>query len=249
MAHEVTGALSPPAAPMRMRDSGRWLYLGMAILVAVVVVSGFSRTIGGNLLHPKVPRPRILWVHAAVFFSWVLLFTAQAALVRTRRVRWHRRLGIAGLALGSTVVILGVATVLVMARFDIAQEPSRRVQVLAFLAIPFNDLLCFATTFAAAAWLRKRPEHHRRLMLIATCCLTSAAFGRLPFVPLPALRVYGGVDLLLAIAVAIDWLATRRVHTVYRIALPPIVLGQAIAMTLFFARPPFWIALAQRVVG
>jgi len=77
----------------------------MSLLIPAVVVYGFSFTVGSRLIHPAIPPPPILYVHTAVFSGWLLFFLLQSALVRTHKVRWHRRIGWFGGALG--VLILG----------------------------------------------------------------------------------------------------------------------------------------------
>jgi hypothetical protein len=170
-----------------------------------------------------------------------MLFITQTALIRGRRVRWHRRLGLAGLVLGSSMPFLGVATSLSMARFNVPNHLNTPVVAAAFLAIPLNDMLAFATAFSAAASMRKGPDTHRHLMLVATHCLTAAASARFPFITVDQIRWYGGGAILLFLGVLHDWFTTRRIHAVYAVSLPLIVLGQAIAMTLLLGRPSFWI--------
>jgi uncharacterized integral membrane protein len=67
--------------------AGTYFYFFMSLLIAAVVIYGFSFTVDFNLLHPAVPRPLIVWVHAAVFSGWILFFILQTGLVRTRKVR------------------------------------------------------------------------------------------------------------------------------------------------------------------
>ncbi len=52
----------------------KYFYFFMSLLIAVVVVYGFSRTVDKKLIHPDVARPRVLYLHAAVFSGWVLFF-------------------------------------------------------------------------------------------------------------------------------------------------------------------------------
>lgn len=86
----------------------RSFYLGAAVTIALVVAVGFGQTVNASLFHPLSPRPRILYLHAALFTAWVLLFITQAALVRSRRVAWHRRLGREiGLLVAATGELLG----------------------------------------------------------------------------------------------------------------------------------------------
>ena len=47
----------------------RQFYLLMSLLVAGVVIYGFSHTIVAGLLRPAVKPPALLWVHGAVFFA------------------------------------------------------------------------------------------------------------------------------------------------------------------------------------
>jgi hypothetical protein len=72
---------------------GRQFYFCMALLMAGLSVWGFRQTVDARLLHAKPPRPLLLWFHAAAFTAWIVLFVAQSALVRVRKVRVHRTLG------------------------------------------------------------------------------------------------------------------------------------------------------------
>src|SRR5580700_305328 len=109
----------------------------MSLLIPVVVVYGFSFTVGNNLLHPAIPRPPILYVHAAVFSGWLGFFLLQFALVRTHNVRLHRRIGWFGAALGVLILVLGVSTAVVMGRFNTLQM--RATDAESFLMIPLFD--------------------------------------------------------------------------------------------------------------
>jgi hypothetical protein len=77
----------------------KYFYFTMSLIIAAVVIYGFSHTINENLIHPAYPRPLVLYVHAAIFAGWVVLLFTQSALIRTRNVRLHRKLGLCALAL------------------------------------------------------------------------------------------------------------------------------------------------------
>jgi hypothetical protein len=219
-----------------------------AWIIAAVVAYGFAQTLSQNLLHAAIPRPRILWLHAAVFFGWIGILLTQTTLVRAGRVRWHRRLGVAGLLFGATMLPIGIATALAMGEFNVAHALRDPSFARAFLAVPFNDMIFFTGTLAAAAWWRKRPDVHRRLVFIATCLLTAAAFARFPFTILE-LRWYAAVDLLLLLGVIYDLARHGRVHRAYVFALPVILSGQVVAMWLFLARPHWWLAFGRHLIG
>lgn len=226
-----------------------WFFFCAAWVIAAVIAYGFAQTLSNSLLHSTIPKPRILWLHAAVFFGWICLFITQTTLVRLRRVRWHRTLGVAGLLLGAMMPPIGIATSLIMGQFNVAHALRDPDFAHAFLAIPFNDMLCFASTLVAAAWWRKRPDAHRRLLFIATCVLTAAAFARFPFITIQALRWYAGVDLLLLLGVVYDFARHSRVHVAYALALPPILCAQVAAMWLFLTRPHWWLEFARHLMG
>src|SRR5271156_4697084 len=130
---------STPAAFLR-----RYFYFCMSLLIAVVVVYGFSQTIGQNLLHASPLPPFILTIHAIVFPGWILFFILQSALVRTRNVALHRILRWFGLVFATGILALGYITATSMDRFFLKQHRMTP----AFLIIQLMDLSCFAIPFA-----------------------------------------------------------------------------------------------------
>ena len=228
-----------PAAFLR-----QYFYLCMSLLIAVVVVYGFSHTIGHNLLHASPLPPFILTIHAIVFPGWVLFFILQSALVRSRNVRLHRTLGWFGIALAAGVLIIGYLTATGMDRFHL-QGPND-TDTPAFLIIQLMDLLSFAIPFALAIYWRRRPEYHRRLMLIASSGLTDAAWARFPLVPLaysPA-----GVDLLVLLGIVRDLIVDRRVHKVYLYAFPLLIIVQIFCVQTYLHASPWWVRIGTALL-
>jgi len=221
----ISRPLSPAIGFRRFLD--KYFYFAMSLLMAAVVVAGFGRTVGHVMIHPAVPPPAILWVHATTFSSWILFFILQSALVRTRNVRWHRLFGWFGVGLGASMVALGVSTAIVMARFEVY-----RLHVLssagarAMLTARFIEMACFATLLALAIAQRKKPELHRRFLFIATCVLLSAAFGRFPYLGTHLGLPYAAEDALILLGVLRDLLVNRSVHRIYLIALPVLIVCQ-----------------------
>jgi len=245
---QTVGQASPRALAIRSRGGlDDYFYFCMSLLFVAVIVYGFSFTIDKNLIHPAVPRPWILYVHATVFSGWLVFFILQSTLVRSRKVQWHRRLGWFGVGLGTLIPIVGVSTAIVMGRFDTVSlhmtdaEPN--------LIIPLFDMVCFTGTFPLAIYWRKKPELHRRLMLVATCALTAAGFGRFPERILPAYLFYAGVDLLILFGVARDLIVNRTIHRVYLFVLPPFILGQTFVTYISFHNVPFWRRIAHAILG
>jgi hypothetical protein len=218
----------------------------MSLLISGIVVYGFSYTIDTNLIHPAVPRPFLLYVHATVFSGWLVFFILQSALVRTRNVRVHRSIGWFGLGMGAVMPVLGVTTAVTMGRFNTVQLHQNDAEPA--LIIPLFDMVVFATSFVLAMYWRTRPEFHRRLILIACCALTAAAFGRFPARILPPVLFYSGVDFLILLGVVRDLIVNRSIHRVYRYALPAIIIGQIVVMYTVTHSPALWIKFAHAVL-
>jgi len=232
-----------------LRFLNKYFYFSMSLLVAVVVVSGFGHTVDGHLIHARPARPWLLWVHGAVFSSWVLFFILQSALVRMHNVKLHRTMGWFGAGLGAVIPVLGISTALVMDRFEVATLHAPK-DANTFFAIQFLDISSFTTAFWLAVLWRRRPEMHRRLVLIATFTLTGAAFVRIPHLPLlPYLGPYWWVDGLILLGIVRDLIVNRKVHVVYRYALPLLVVWQAFMVYLVFQHPAWWVKLTETIMG
>lgn len=244
----------------RARLMGQHFYLLMALLIAAIDVYGFSQTVNQRLIHPAIPRPFVLYLHAAVYSGWVVFFILQTTLVRTGNVRWHRMTGLFGVALGTSVVALGVWTAIVMGRFNMAQL--HRHFAPPILLAQFYDVLAFATPFVLAIYWRRKSEFHRRLMLVASCALTVAAISRMPillsitgrisdsagvnFLTLFVIFDGAGVGLLILLGVARDLIVSGRVHRVYVYALPAYIICRIVVA--YTCQTPFWLKIARAIL-
>lgn len=225
----------------------RYFYFCMSLLITVVVVYGFSHTIDKKLIHPAVPRPFILYVHACVFCGWLIFFILQSTLVRAHNVLLHRRIGWFGAALGVAIPTVGFTTAVVMGRFNILHSLDAKAAV--DLLIPFFDMFAFSIPFGLAVYCRKKPDFHRRLILMATCALTSAAFGRFPPQILPPGTFYAGVDFLILLGAARDLIVSRRIHRVYLVGLPAFVCAQINVIYTNVHESPWWLKIAHTFLG
>jgi hypothetical protein len=109
-------------------------------------------------------------------------------------------------------------------------------------------MLSFTSFFALALYWRRKPELHRRFIFIATSVLLAAAFGRFPYLAAHTL-FYIGVDAVIFLGVVRDLLVNRRVHNIYRIALPALIVVQATAVYLYLGAPAWWASLAHAIAG
>lgn len=162
------------------RILSRYFYFGMSLVMGGLVAWGFSNTVDVRLLHANSPRPLLLWFHSAIFSAWIVLFIAQSALVRVRKVSVHRTLGWFGAALAATMVVSGFIVSVVILRFEMTLL--HRKSVASFLSILWADMIIFGACMWLAIYFRKKPEYHRRLVFMSSCQLMQAAFVRFHYI-------------------------------------------------------------------
>jgi hypothetical protein len=248
----TTTAILPARQPGTLaRQSGardRLFFGGVAVALAAVTVAGFAPTYFFRLFDggPRAttsggPFTTLIHLHAALFSAWVALFIAQTALISTRRVTAHRRLGILGGALGGSMIVVGVLTAISSTRRG-AAPPG--IDPLQFLAIPLFDLVMF-TMFLATALIRRRDKDaHKRLMLLAYVSIVAAPIARLPGVmPLGPLGFYGLAFVVLVAGAVYDYVSRGSVHRVYVWGGTLLVLS--VPLRLALSSTAAWRAFAQ----
>ncbi|HUR35539.1 MAG TPA: hypothetical protein VM032_17170 [Vicinamibacterales bacterium] len=214
--------MTSTAAPLRSRATTRYdrvFYGGMALALGLTVFAGFAPTYYLRLLSGPTattsggPFTVLVHLHGALFTAWVLLFVAQTALVASRRVNVHRKLGVAGAVLAGTMVIVGVSLAIRTAASGLGPAG---VDPLAFMAIPMFDMAVFSLLVGTALLRRRDRETHKRLMLLGYISLVTAAIARLPgILPLGPIVFFGLSYLFVVVAIAYDYLSRGRVHKAY----------------------------------
>ena len=216
------------------RDSASRFYRLCALAALAVAAIGFFLTYLRPMAAGTFIGPRLAHVHGALLVAWLLLAVAQAFLVR-KRLRFHRKLGWAALALAPAIALSTALIGAEAARRDIAGQVSPGADtVVGTITTP----LVFAALVAAALLTRKKPQWHKRLMLMATAVILWPAWFRwrhfLPEMPRPDFWL--GVvlaDLPIAIAAIRDRMRFGAVHPAYLVVGPAIVAEQ-IAEVLSF---------------
>ena len=224
---------------------GRYFYFCMTLLMAGLAVWGFSHTVDARLLHAKPPRPLLLWFHGAAFSAWIVLFMAQSALVRVRKVSVHRRLGWFGATLAASMVVSGFMVSVVMIRFD---TTVLHLNVASFLSVLWCDMIIFGACIAMAIYFRKRPEYHRRLVFMASCQLMQAAFVRFHYVGYHDL-FYPALDVLIVAGTLRDLIVDGRVNRIYLYVFPAMIVLQALSTYLERVNPSWWQAATLAILG
>jgi hypothetical protein len=242
------------------RSAGTLFYGGMAAIFFAIALVGFAPTYWVPMIRGTLDVPPLIHVHAVLFYGWMALLLKQTTLAASGRLSRHRELGVAGVALATGMVFIGLALAInSMKRLDASGfgEAGR-----AFSIVPVTAVLLFGTLFAAAIVNVKRPEVHKRLMLVATASMLQAAVGRwfvfflappnptsgLASPPPIAVTILPGlaVDLLIVACMIHDRRTTGRVHPAYW-------AGGGLVLLVQLARIPIsattgWVNVAQALL-
>jgi hypothetical protein len=252
-------ASRPAAIPRRRRrfvafhKSDRNFFLIFLVVCWLGVLMGFQPAVAKRLAgHADYPAPLILQIHALAFSAWLLLLTAQIGLIRARRPQLHMRLGLVALGLIPLMAVSAFFSEVYSQRFRTA-EPDER----AFFIIAIFYVIAFTSLASAAIAARKNPAAHKRLILLATTIIVGAAYGRWWGTGLYNLfgdgyggmlvYTYAGTNLILLGALGYDLWSRGRLHKIYEIGVPLILLGE-IATTIIY-HSPRWVPIARMIVG
>jgi hypothetical protein len=239
----------PVRAPIASRQQrGRKYYISFAVVAALTVFIGFSRTyfLKGYFDAPSLSP--LVHFHGLIFTSWILLFITQTSLVAAGRTDIHRKLGVAGGVLAGLMIIIGTLTAINSAK--LGHVPAPGIPPLIFLSIPLFDIVQFAILIGTALYLRRKLEHHRRLMLVATISILPAAFARFP---IPALYPYQPhmaflmTDVVLLCAIAYDFIKHRRLHPAFVWAGLLVIVSYP--LRLMIAGTGAWMTFAKWITG
>ncbi len=184
----------------------------MAIALALVALAGFAPSyyLKSHFSFGPALTP-LLRLHGAVMTAWLVLLVTQTTFIAARRVAWHRRLGIVGVALAATLIALAAYTAVQRAKDGLLGEGM--VPPLQFLAIPLMSVLVLPVLIGAAIYFRKRSDYHKRLIMLATVEFVTPAAARLTILAGLGPPVgFALCDLFLVAIVVRDLVTLRRVH-------------------------------------
>jgi hypothetical protein len=171
-----------------------FLILSVTMLATTAVGFGptfYLRSVFGTVdpVSRSASLPSHLVLHGVFLTAWFSLLVLQVFLVRARRVRLHRQLGVMGLAIAVGVVF---STVLTMHR-----GTPRRLEALAASGAPLEPaaqaalmkrgseilihdfwmLVAFVLLVGTAVYLRAQANTHKRLIILASVSLIGPALS------------------------------------------------------------------------
>ena len=234
--------------------SDRNFFLTFLALCWFGVMMGFKPAVMKRYTgHADYPAPLILQIHAVAFSAWLALLTAQIGLIRSSRPRVHMTLGLAGFALVPVMAVSAFFSEVYSQRFYFAHPPNSQ----AFFILPIFYVIAFTSLATCALSLRSNPSAHKRLILLATTIIVGAAYTRWWGEVLSRMvgdglggmliNSYTGTNLLLIFAVAYDWFTRGRLHRVYEIGVPAILVGEI--ATTFIYHSPHWLPIAHLAIA
>lgn len=200
----------------------------------VVALAGFFLTYTLPLARGEFAGPGWSHAHGALLLAWLLLTIAQANLAASR-LRLHRKLGWAALALAPAIAASTMAIGVEATRRDLAAG------VMTGMAGNVTAPIVFVALVAAALTLRRDPQWHKRLILIATVVLLWPAWFRwrhfLPGLPRPDITLgVVATNAIIAAAMVRDRLRCGAVHPAYLWVGLPVIAWQ-LAEALAFGTP------------
>jgi hypothetical protein len=172
----MSSVQQPPATVSRnCRVADQRLYAWAAFAAFVIVFVGFAKTFFLRFLFGLPPLPWVLIGHGVLMTGWFVLYFVQTALVRSRQVALHRRLGIFSVGYVLLVVISGLAVAMHAGARDVLAPGA-----LPFMGALFILMAVFAVLVAGAFLLRHRRDYHKRLMLLSLLSMISPGAFRIP---------------------------------------------------------------------
>jgi hypothetical protein len=230
MTSQTAAIVEPTHAPWVL---ARYLYVGTALTLFVLVYFAFTRTFWAPLAERSLALHPTIVVHAVLFFLWTALFVVQTWLPLANRTALHRDLGLLGIALAAIMVFSGILAAIVSLKGELAGPRPEIARTAAVLS--FSGMTLLSTFFVLAIANIRRPEFHKRLMLLTNFSILQAAIARfimlVPAIAQPQRVVIGAVivDALVVVVALLDARARGRVHPVF-------VAGGAFIVTVQYLR-------------
>lgn len=239
-----------------MRQQHTRFYLIITILLLLVVLLGFGprfflRAFFDQPGHLQMDHlPVYLILHGILMTLWYVLLVVQSALVKTKNIKLHMRLG---LGLGIIAILVVIFAIPVMMGF------APRMVSLGYLGVDdadgiwfqnvmwTNDLLALIT-FSCMVGIgfldRKNKPLHRTMMLFASMAFTGPATARLFEWMAPSLVMEGTLLLFVLFPISVighDWVKVKKLPKYPSWGF--LVLILMIGLTFFLPSTEFWKAI------
>lgn len=223
-------------------------FLTVAVLFPLITFLGFAPSYYLRPVFRPGPLPSVLvHVHGLVMSLWVILFSVQAYLISSKRIKLHMTLGMSSVVLAAVMIVTGMMTAVASGARG-GGFPG--YPPLVFMNVPIVGVIVFAGLFSAALYYRKNAANHKRLMLVTVLVFLSPSISRLPLPFIPALGSiwFFGVPALIGVALLIA--DTYRTGKLNKAFLYGVLFGTVTGpLGLLFARTETWMQFATWITG
>lgn len=215
------------------RPSDRNLFLAAAIgFPLLVLLAYFQSYYFSSFFAVKPLANALVHAHGVVMTLWVVYFSTQIALVRSKNVRLHMSLGMAGAVLAAVVIIVGLLTA-----YDshvVRRTAPPGINPYGIFLVAIADMVLFAVFVGGAIYFRRRPAEHKSLMLMTAINFLPAAFFRLSPVPekLTILWAYGAPDLPALVFLGWHTWKHRKLNKIFALAVLLLIVSQPLRIML-----------------
>ena len=196
----------PPRCP-GVWGVGAWPWI---LLLLAVSVLGFWKPYFSRLTAAQ----GMAHLHVLMMLTWIGMLVAQPALIRARRLAWHRRVGKASYV----VVPLMIVSALVLAQLRLQAAPAQMLPFQQFiLYLGISASVMFVVIWGLGIRYRRDTALHARFMVATALTLIDPSLARVmifwvPAVPPPLYQwiSFGVVYAVLLLLVALDPLPRGR---------------------------------------
>lgn len=232
------------------KPRGSRFFAVSAILFAGLIVASFPLTYFIPMLTGAKRFTLLRHLHGLAFFAWIALYVVQTQLVRRGRIKVHRELGVAGVALAGAMVPLGLWQA-VTAILDRQGQGFKKP--FEYSIYNLVDITVFAALFFWGIYeATRRIEWHRRLLFVAMLNLFGPAFSRIVLLsPIPSPWLDMAPSLVAdAVLFALAWHDRKILGRVH-----PVTLGAILILFPFHAVEPliagsaWWNGIAPAIYG
>jgi len=161
--------------PERPTTSSKF-FARSALVMLALTLSAFPLSYFSPVVTGAKHFAPIVHIHGIVFFAWICLYAWQTLLVATGRTARHRELGLAGIAISTLLIPLGI-----LLAISAIQRRMREGDPHPFDFALYNifDICCFAVLmFASIGAVTRHVDWHRRFTYGAALCLVGPAISR-----------------------------------------------------------------------
>jgi uncharacterized membrane protein YozB (DUF420 family) len=219
-------------------------FLAVAVLFPLITFLGFAPSYYLKAAFNSRPVPSMLvHIHGMVMSLWIILFSVQAYLISSKRIKLHMTLGLSSIGLAAVMFVTGLMTAVGSAARGSGfpgYEP------LVFMNVPFAGMFVFVILFGAAIYYRKNAANHKRLMLVTVVVFLSPSIARLPlpFIPVLGSIWFFGVPALIGLGLlGADTFRTGKLNRVFLYAM---LFGTTSGpLMLWFAHTQTWLQFAS----